>query len=92
MWTAVEVEVLSLTGPTCEQLGGHVDGGPHDAAGHHGLRFAEAQVGDLGPVPLVQLEQNRFISISWNQTGLSTVHRSCCDYMNTTTDWTRLLF
>ena len=42
----------NLTG---EQLRGHVDGGPHDAARHHGLRLAEAQVCDLGPVLFVQL-------------------------------------
>lgn len=42
-------------GPTCEQLGSHVDGGAHDAAGHHRLGFAETQICDLGPILFVQL-------------------------------------
>lgn len=41
--------------PTCEQLGSHVDGGAHDAAGHHRLGFAETQICDLGPILFVQL-------------------------------------
>lgn len=40
---------------TREQLWSHVDGRPHDAAGHHGLRFTEAQVSDLCTVLFVQL-------------------------------------
>lgn len=43
------------SGRTGEQLRGHVDGGAHDTARHHGLWFTEAQVGDLRPVLLVQL-------------------------------------
>lgn len=50
---------LTVSGPTCKQLRGHVNGGSHYTAGHHGLWFAEAQVGDLCPVLLVQLEQSR---------------------------------
>ena len=44
---------------TGEQLRGHVDGGAHDAAGHHGLGLAEAQVCDLRPVLFVQLGGER---------------------------------
>lgn len=40
---------------TREELRSHVDGRSHDAAGHHGLRFAEAQVSYLCTVLLVQL-------------------------------------
>lgn len=41
--------------PTCEQLRSHVDGGAHDAAGHHRLGLAETQICDLGPILFVQL-------------------------------------
>lgn len=41
--------------PTCEELGSHVDGGAHDAARHHRLGFAEAQIRDLGTILFVQL-------------------------------------
>lgn len=39
-----------------EHLGRHVDGRADDAAGHHRLRLAEAQVGQLAAVALVQLQ------------------------------------
>ena len=38
-----------------EEFGCHVDGRPHDAARHHGFRFAESQVSDQTAIPLVQL-------------------------------------
>lgn len=45
--------------PTCEELGSHVDGGAHDAARHHRLGFAEAQIRDFGPVLFVQLRKKK---------------------------------
>lgn len=47
----------ATSGRTGKQLRGHVNGGPDDAARHHGLWFTEAQVSDLRPVLLVQLEK-----------------------------------
>ena len=42
-----------------EQLRGHVDGGADHGARDHGLRLTEAQVGQLGAVRVVQLEQSQ---------------------------------
>lgn len=52
LWT-----VWLLSSRTCKQLWSHVDGCSNDAARHHGLRFAEAQVSDLCTVLFVQLEK-----------------------------------
>ena len=42
-----------------EELGRHVDGCAHDAATHHGLRLAEAQVRDLAAVVAIKLEKEQ---------------------------------
>lgn len=51
------MDLMTARTRTCKELWSHVDGGSNDAAGHHGLWFAEAQIGDLCTILFVQLEK-----------------------------------
>ncbi len=52
------VDVDGIVVQPTEEFGGHVDGGSHDGACHHGLRLAEAQIRQAAPVAAVQLDVN----------------------------------
>ncbi|RUS75380.1 hypothetical protein EGW08_016870, partial [Elysia chlorotica] len=52
---AERVDIHAVVIVTSKQLRRHVDGRAHDAAAHHRLRLAEAQVRDAAPVPLCDL-------------------------------------
>ena len=49
------IDIHTVVIVTREELWRHVDGGPHDAARHHGLWLAETKVCDSAVVVFVQL-------------------------------------